>query len=397
MLNKHTYFIAFTFLFITSSYAQISKGDVFYDKAEYIKAIPYYKNEIKKKKSLRKQEAFVKLGNSYRFINDYSNAENAYKKAIDSGEVIPQVFYDYAQVLKTNGKYEEAADQFANYIKLAPNDQNAKKAQKFCKEIKYYLTQPAEYKIKNIATINTDKAEFCPVVIGNKLMFVAERESFDFVNYEVNNYDGQPFLNMYVSDLEGMEVKKSKTLSKKINTEFHEGPATMSTDGQTLYFTRAGAPVKKGAVSNSQIFVATGGVRKWKNIKPINLNNDDYSIAHPSLSANDSLLFFTSNMAGGYGGKDIYYSVLTATGWGEPVNLGPDINTSGDEMFPSIRKDGVLYFSSNGLPGFGGLDIYTARKVDSQWILQRNEGTDINGSTDDFGITFLNDSNAASS
>jgi len=396
MLSRHTYVVTILILLCTPgiTLSQIKKGDEYYNRAEYIKAIVYYKKEVSKRKTTTfKKEALVKLGNSYRFINNYAEAEDSYRKAIEEdGEIAPQVYYDYAQVLKTNGKYEEAAEQFANYIKLAPNDENAKKAQKFCKEIKYYLTLPAEYTTKNIGAINTDKAEFSPFVMNKKLMFVAERESFDFVNYEVNDYDGQPFLNMYVSNLEGVEVKKSKTLSSKINSEFHDGPACMSSDGKTLYFTRVVNSGKKGSVNHSKIFSARGSERKWHDVKPISINSNDYSIAHPCLSPNDSVLYFTSNMPGGFGGKDLYMSTRTADGWSEPVNLGPDINTSGDEMFPSIRKDGVLFFSSNGLPGFGGLDIYSAKKIDQKWILQRNEGTDLNSSTDDFGITFLDDS-----
>lgn len=396
--RRHTYALAFYIFYTLTGQAQIATGDAFYEKTEYIKAIPCYKKEGNKKKSTRKTEAFIKLANCYRFINDYANSEIAYRNAIrnDSIEgannITPDVFYNYAQVLKTNAKYEEAAAQFAAYIKLAPNDQNARKAQRFCHEIKYYLTQPAEYTVKSTTTINTEKAEFCPFVFNNKLMFVAERESFDFVNYEVNNYDGQPFLNMYVSNIIGTEVKKSKSLSTSMNSEFHDGPACISNDGHTLYFTRVDNVEKKGFINQSKIYTAKGHDRTWKEITPINLNSDEYSIAHPSVSANDSILFFTSNMPGGFGGKDLYMSERSAEGWGPPINLGPDINTSGDEMFPSLRKDGILFFSSNGLPGFGGLDIYSAKKVDGKWLLQRNEGLELNSSTDDFGITFFNDS-----
>mgnify|MGYP001016288547 FL=1 len=398
MLKRHTYALAFYIFYSVTGQAQIAKGDAFYEKSEYIKAIPYYKKEGGKKKSTNRTEAYVKLANCYRFINDYANSETAYRNAIrnDSAEgannVTPDVFYNYAQVLKTNAKYEEAAAQFAAYIKLSPNDENARRAQRFCHEIKYYLTQPAEYTVKSTTTINTEKAEFCPFVFNNKLMFVAERESFDFVNYEVNNYDGQPFLNMYVSNIIGTEVKKSKSLSTSMNSEFHDGPACISNDGHTLYFTRVDNVEKKGFINQSKIYTAKGHDRTWKDLTPINLNSDEYSIAHPSISPNDSIMFFTSNMPGGFGGKDLYMSQRTAEGWGTPVNLGPDINTSGDEMFPSIRKDGVLFFSSNGLPGFGGLDIYSAKNVDGKWLLQRNEGLELNSSTDDFGITFFNDS-----
>lgn len=392
MLRITTQILLFIIAFGGTVFPQVSKGDKFYEKAEYVKAISYYKKE--KAGSAKKQEALVKLGNSYKFINDYANAEDSYRKALDiNSNVTPDVFYNYAQVLKANNKYPEAAQQYANYIKLSPNDENAKNALKFCNEIKYYLSKPIEYSVKNIESINTAKSEFSPFIINNKLMFVAERESFDFVNYSLNEYNGEPYLNMYISNIENSEVQKSKTFSNKLNTEYHDGPACVSTDGQTLYFTRVDYKEKKGFVNNAKLFTAVGSDRNWKKIKPIDeLNNDNYSVAHPSISADNSTLFFTSNMPGGYGGKDIWMSKKEGEVWGKPVNLGPDINTSGDEMFPSMRKDGILFFSSNGLPGFGGLDIYSAKNMDGKWIVLRNEGLDINSSKDDFSITFLNDS-----
>lgn len=393
MLKNTTHIFLFLFTLGTTAFSQISKGDKFFDKAEYLKAIPYYKKDAKPKSPLQ-QAAFIKLGNSYKLMNDYAPAEESFRKALEINTNVPaEVFYNYAQVLKANNKYPEAAEQYRNYIKLSPNDENAKNALKFCNEIKYYLARPIEYSVKNIEAINTNKSEFSPFITNNKLMFVAERESFDFVNYTLNEYNGEPYLNMYISNIENSEVQKSKTFSKKLNTDYHDGPAVVSADGQTLYFTRVDYKEQKGFVNNAKLFTATGSDKSWKNIKPIaELNSDEYSVAHPSISADNNMLFFTSNMPGGYGGKDIYVSQRNGDTWGKPVNLGPDINTSGDEMFPSIRKDGILFFSSTGLPGFGGLDIYSAKSYDSKWLLLRNEGLDINSNADDFGITFLNDS-----
>lgn len=392
MQQKHIYIFVLTFLVITSSFAQMSKGDKYYDNGEYIKAIPCYKKETRSKNTTRQQEALFKLANSYKLVNQYTKAEDSYRKLMElNPDQSKEVVYNYAQILKANNKYEEATEQYTNYVKMSPNDDAAKNALKFCREIKYYLSRPIEYSVQNIENINTEKSEFSPFVLNNKLMFIAEKEQFDFVNYAVDDHSGEPYMNMYVADIEGFEVKKSKTFSKKINSFYHDGPGSLTTDGQTLYFTRVSYIQKKGFVNRSKIYSASNSGKSWKNIKPIELNSDDFSIAHPSISADNTTLYFTSDMPGGYGGKDLYMSKKEGEVWGTPVNLGPDINTSGDEMFPTIRKDGVLFFSSNGLPGFGGLDIYSAKKMSNKWILQRNEGLDINSSTDDFGITFLND------
>jgi outer membrane protein OmpA-like peptidoglycan-associated protein len=394
MFKNTVYGLFLLLLFSEPCFSQLSKGDKHYEKAEFIKAIPYYKKESRSKSMDRKQEALIKLGNSYRSINDYVHAEESYQKALEiNSNVAPEVFYNYAQVLKVNNKYQEAAEQYGNYIRLSPNDEMAKKAQKFCIEIKYYLSKPIEYSVKNIESINTPKAEFSPFVMSNKLMFIAERESFDFVNYTVNDYNGEPFLNMYISNLEGTTVKKSKSFSKKLNSDYHDGPACVSSDGKTLYFTRVGNTQKKGYTNNAKIYTATGSAKSWKDVKPLELGSEDYSYGHPSISADNKKLYFTSNMPGGIGGKDIWVCERNSETepWGTPLNLGPDINTTGDEMFPTIRNENHIYFSSNGLPGFGGLDIYSAKRIENKWILERNEGLDINSSTDDFGITFLND------
>ncbi|MBA2613020.1 MAG: OmpA family protein [Bacteroidetes bacterium] len=390
MLKKTFYFLFFV-LFTLPLFSQINKGDKYYDKYQFIKAITYYKKATGAPSPI-KQQAYIRLADSYKKINDYKNAELAYKNALAvSSDVPPEVHYNYAQVLKTNNKYQEAVEQYTSYIKLSPNDANAKNAIKFCKEIKYYTSKPIEYEVKNIEKINSAKSEFSPFIINNKLMFVAEREEFNFVDYTVNDYNGEPYLNMYVTEIKGANADKSKSFSKKINTDYHDGPACLSADGKTLYFTRVDYKKKKDFVNTAKIYTATGEERNWGNIKPFEFNSDNYSVAHPSISYDNSKLFFTSDMPGGLGGKDIWMSVKNGDTWGKPVNLGPDINTSGDEMFPCVRKDGVLYFSSTGLPGFGGLDIYTAKNVDNKWLLIRNEGMNLNSNMDDFGITFLND------
>ena len=371
--------------------AQISKGDKHFERSEFQKAVPFYRKASRQPDITARKEAFIKLGNTYKRLNEFVKAEQAYRSAIEvDQDVPPEVYYNLAQVLKVNNKYEEAAEQYQNYIQLAPADENAKNALKFCLEIKYYLTKPREYAVRNVEKVNTPLSEFSPFVTDNKLMFIAEREQFDFVNYPISDYDGHPFLNMYISPIHGTELKKAKTFSKDLNTKYHDGPGCVSSDGQTLYFTRVDQ-TRKGGMNHAKICLATRHDRNWKDIKPISINADEYSLAHPSITADNHTLFFTSDMPGGYGGKDLWMATRQGDSWGQPVNLGPDINTTGDEMFPSVRKDGVLFFSSNGLPGFGGLDIYSAKQVEGKWLLERNEGLDINSSADDFGITFLND------
>ncbi len=397
MLRK-TIYLFLSVVSFTSLFSQLEKGDKFYKNAQYVKAISCFEKVAHSGSASKKekQEALVKLGNSYKKINDYAKAEQAYSEALTikskSGPTA-EFLYNYAQVLKANTKYQEAAEQYNNYIKLNPNDVNVKNAMKFCQEIKFYLSKPIEYKVKGVESINTDKSEFAPFVSNGRLLFVAEREEFNFVDYTVNDYNGQPYMHLYVSELKGKEVLKPKEFTKKINTEYYDGPACLSPDGKTLYFSRVAYQAGKDEVNQAKIYstTSTNGT-DWNEISLLNVSDDAYSVSHPCISADNNTLFFSSNMPGGYGGKDIYMSRRSGITWTKPVNLGPDINTSGDEMYPALRKDGILFFSSNGLPGYGSLDIYSAQKIDNKWILIRNEGLNLNSSADDFGITFVSDS-----
>lgn len=386
MFLRYLYFL-FVLLFSYAGYGQLSKADKLYQQNRYIKAIPHY--EKASRKEVAKQEALIKLADCYRHVNEYEKAEKAYKNALAiNSKVDPDVNYNYASVLKTNGKYEEALSQYDQYIKQKPNSGTAKKVQKFCAEIKYWMSRPKEYDVKNVESINSTYSEFSPNYIDGKLIYAAERESFDFVEFAKDEYDGQPFLNLYIANIEGSKATKNKFFSKKINTEGHDGPLAITADGNTICFTRIETTGKN---STARLYFASGHDRNWGLITPFEYNSKDYSVAHPTFSKDGKMLFFASDMPGGFGGKDIWVCKQNGNKWEKPVNLGPDINTSGNEMFPTMRSNGILYFASDGLPGYGGLDIYTAKTIDGKWILNRNEGMNLNSSFDDFGITFIND------
>lgn len=392
MFKKYYFFI---FLIVTTNVllSQLKKGDNYAQKNMYINAIRCYKKAINTKNTNEKQTALIKLANAYKTINDYQLSETAFQQALALGNFPDNNdYYNYAQVLKINNKYTEAAEQYQNFLKTNPNNSNAKNALKFCKEIKYYTSKPIEYETKAVEKINTINSEFSPIYQNNKLYYVAEKTEFNFVDFNNNDLNGQPFLNMYTVEIKNNLFKKTKSLNKKINSNYHDGPACLTKDGQTLYFTRTNNDLKNSFINRAKIYSATGKDTKWGNVIAFQYNSDEYSVAHPSISDDGNMLFFTSDMPGGMGGKDIYYCVKETNGWSKPKNLGPDINTTGDEMFPNVKSNNILYFSSTGLPGFGGLDIYSAKQTNGVWVLIRNEGLNLNSSYDDFGITFENDS-----
>ena len=391
-MKKNIYTIYILLFSACIGFAQMKKAENYFSKFDYAKAIPAYQ-KVANGNSADKQNAMIKLADCYRILNEYSKAENYYAQALSIGKVPTIVNYNYGNVLKSNNKYSEALSQYYVFLEDNENSKIAQNAVKSCQEIKYWESKPKEYEIKNIESINTKRSEFCPVIINNKLIFVAEKIN-DIVDFEKSSTNNQPYLNIFSSEIKNNEIKKSKLISKKVNSSFHDGPITFTENAKLAAYTRVNYIVNKknkSFVNRAKIYFSEVDGNSYSKPKPFVYNSDDYSCAHPSLNADGTLLFFSSDMPGAIGGQDIWVCKKNGDTWDKPVNLGFDINTSGDEVFPTIKKDGMLYFSSNGLPGFGDLDIFSAKQRDSRWILNRNEGLYLNSKSDDFGITFLND------
>jgi outer membrane protein OmpA-like peptidoglycan-associated protein len=371
----------------------MKKAEKHFSDFNYAKAIPVYQ-KVAEGNSPEKQQAMIRLADCYRILNNYPEAEMYYAKAVAIGKVPSEVNYNYGNVLKSNNKYNEALTQYALFLAENQNSSTAKNAIKFCQEIKYWESRPREYEVKNMESINTKRSEFSPFVLNNNLIFVGEKIA-DVVDFEKSLTNNQPFLDIFSAELKNNELKKEKLLSKKINSTYHDGPITFSADGKMAAYTRVNYIVNKkdkNFVNRAKIYFSEVNGKSFSKPKPFIYNSDDYSCAHPSLSADGNTLYFSSDMPGTMGGQDIWVCKRNGDSWDKPVNLGFDINTSGDEVFPSIKKDGVLFFSSNGLPGFGDLDIFSAKQLNGKWLLNRNEGMLLNSKADDFGITFLNDS-----
>lgn len=372
--------------------AQYKKGLKLYNAGDYYKAIPKLAHAVSSD-AANKADATIKLADCYRILKDYRNAEIFYKQAVQAGNVPSEVHYNYGSVLKNNNHYSEALDQFMIYLKQSPNDAKVKNAVKSCKEIKAWQSLPKEYDALNLSEINTVKSEFCPVVYDGKLVFISE-QSPDIVNYEQYDFNGQPYLNVFFTELKNEVPSVDKhSFSKKVNSGYHDGPVCFNKEQNLLFMTRVSYVEHKNKdfVNRAKLYVSEKHGKSWGGLKPFPFNSDNYSVAHPSLSEDGNYLFFTSDMPGGFGGMDIWVSKKGKDGWEKPVNLGPDINTTGNEEFPFIRKDGMLFFSSDGLPGFGGYDIFSCKEIAGKWILNRNEGLGINSFADDFGVYFIDE------
>ncbi|MCD6017056.1 MAG: flagellar motor protein MotB [Bacteroidetes bacterium] len=392
-MRKNNFFITSLLLVSLGCFGQMKKAEKHFTNFNYAKAIPVYE-KVAKGNSADRQKAMIKLADCHRILNNYAEAESYYAKAIGIGKVPSEVNYNYGNVLKSNNKYTEALTQYSLFLAENQNSATTKNAIKSCQEIKFWESKPKEYEVKNMEAINTKRSEFSPFVLNNQLIFVGEKVA-DIVDFEKSATNNQPFLDIFSAEIKNNELKKEKLLSKKINSSYHDGPITFSADGKTAAYTRVNYIVNKkdkNFINRAKIYFSEVKGKSFSKPKSFVHNSDDYSCAHPTLSADGNTLYFSSDMPGTLGGQDIWMCRKNGENWDKPVNLGFDINTSGDEVFPSVKKDGTLFFSSNGLPGFGDLDIFSAKQVDGKWLLNRNEGLYLNSKADDFGITFLNDS-----
>jgi outer membrane protein OmpA-like peptidoglycan-associated protein len=373
----------------------MKRANKYYDNYDYARAIPLYKKSAKK----NNREALEKLANSYRLTKNYKQAEVYYAQLMKQSGVEPINHFYYGMVLKNAGKIDEAREQFRQYATAVPNDKKADISVRSCEEIKLWITKTQQFEVKPLDNLNSAHSDFSPVLYKNEMVFVSERNR-DMINYSSYSWNKQPFLNVYStpvkSGADGKPAfsKKAKAFSSAINTNYHDGPVCFSADQNTMYLTRVNYinnKKDKSFVNLPKIYISQLKGKSWGKAVPFQYNSDSYSTAHPSISADGQWLFFSSDMPGGYGATDIYVCKKEGDGWGKPQNLGDKVNTAGSEVFPYIRKDGMLYFSSDGHTGLGGLDVFSAAKVDNSYTDVKNLGIPLNSATDDFGIVFSDD------
>ncbi|MBI5916069.1 MAG: OmpA family protein [Bacteroidetes bacterium] len=241
--------------------------------------------------------------------------------------------------------------------------------------------------LQNAKGINTGSYEFSPAFYQNGIVYVSY-----YKNGPIDPNTGKPFFELFYAEMDNQNLPQAgRVFSLTVNSQAHEGPVSFSRDNNLLYFTRnnmEGGIAKtnsKGQVT-MKIYEARRGKFDWENIKPLPFNSDDYTCFHPSLSADGRRLFFSSDMPGGYGGYDLYYVEKKTDDWSKPINLGPDVNSSGNEVFPFLHETGTLFFSTNGRGGEGGLDIFMIDISGDKWGPLSNLGTPLNSAKDDLGF-----------
>jgi len=374
-------------VFIFSASAQRKEqATKMYQKLGYKEAIKLY--ESKDELSLEDME---RIANAYRLNHDTENAALWFEQVIDQSKEAINFLY-FAQALQSNGDYQKAKKYYLLYSELLGNQSNDQRGNYLAAAIDRMndWNNEEDVILKPEMSINSSKLDFSPAFYNDGIVFVSSRKLKDSKKYK---WTGDHFMNLFYAPANKEGVLDSvQSFSKMINSKFHEGPVTFDKSYSRIFFTRNdhrnGKPKKnKKGVMKLGIFTALQDGEKWTAPKPVAFNTKEYEECHPSLSADGKYLYFASDRAGGEGGMDIYVSEFKAGEWSEPENLGPEINTPGNDVFPFMHDSGTLYFASDGWGGMGGLDIFFSKKDgEVEWTTAMNLGHPYNSRKDDFGF-----------
>ncbi len=404
-MNKH---ILISTLIITAVLSIQASGQVKNAKKEitlynYAKAVTLLQKALKRNNEKIKREATLLLADCYRRQNDMLNAKEWYGKVVTFGNVEPVSYYYYAQALRSCGEYTEARRIFLLFDSIAPQDHRGRIFAVYCDSAIAWRDKAPSFEIKNAKTLNSGQSDFGAVLYDNGIMFASDRilsgqegktygwtgNNWLHLFCSVPSHDGD-FYTGFNAPEPGPDV---------LNQGWHDGPVSFCKNFTEVFINRTILYKDKGKKDPDyirthllKIYTASRKRGKWSKPEPFFLNSNDYSVGHPALSPDGQTLCFVSDIQGGNGGTDLYMCTMEEGKWSKPVNLGPVVNTFGNEMFPFLAENGDLYFASDGLPGWGGLDLFVTRKINGEWSRPVNLGFPLNSSYDDFALILTRDS-----
>lgn len=374
---------------------KLSEADAQFQRGEYYDASVTYKkvyNKLRKKEERpQRGEVAFKMGRCYRLLNMSARASAAFQNALRYEYPDSTTHFMLAQALHADGKYAAALRSYDKYLEFCPDDSLAINCAEGCRTALEIRARGSRYVVKQAKLFNSRRADFCPMYLGadcDQIYYTSTTEKA--TGDKKSEITGMKNADVFFSKKnEKGEWERPEPVEGELNTEFDEGIVAFSPDAQTMYLTKARRELN--APTSVEIYTSTRSDAKWSAPVKFEITADTLStFGHPAVSPDGEYLYFVSDMPGGYGGKDIWRISLKER-QGSLVNLGPDINTEGNDDFPYVRSDGSLYFSSDGHPGMGGLDIFRATAVgdpaDLRWKVE-NMGFPINSAGDDFGITF---------
>lgn len=375
-----------------SAESNVKKGDKFYAIGEYFEAGAEYRKaymRTKPKDRAKRGERAYKAADCYRRINYTSRAMGSYQNAVRYNYPDSIVFFYLAEMQRKNGDYKKAAQNYELYLQYKPDDVLAQNGLQGCQLAPIWKKHSTRYSVKKEPLLNGRRSDYCPMLTGDDMdiLYLTSTRPQASGN-ELSGITGVKPGDFFVT----RKDDKGKWLApewveSEINSEYDEGACTFSPDGQTMYFTRCTHDPEYPRYA--QIYTSTRSDASWSAPEPLEITKDTLSsFAHPTVSPDGQWLYFVSDMPGGVGGLDIWRVQLDEHGLGAVDNLGEPINTPGNEMFPSFRPNGELYFSSDGHVGMGGLDLFKAEQDSTgEWSVE-NLKAPMNSQGDDFGMTF---------
>jgi peptidoglycan-associated lipoprotein len=389
----HNIFLFTTvFIFLTGCSGTYYSATQSYKIGEYYDAIKKCQEASRKEKDPKlRLELDYTQANSYWHIGDYKKAEPRFKGLLGKQYPDSLLVLKYAQALRFNGNYSEAIKYYKQFLDSIPNNQEALNGIESCKVTPEWIKKPTRHIVSTEKNLNTRDADYSPVYVAgmdNSIIFTSTRDGSK--GRKKSAITGQRNGDLWKSnfDIQKQKWEKPELLDEEllINTPNDEGAATLSADGNQMMFTRCLFDKKKAM--GAQIFESQKSKDTWSESTALELLGDSLVAAHPSLSKDGQTVYFVSDQPGGFGGNDIWKVDKLSEAWGTPVNLGPIINTPGNEIFPFIRDNGDLYFSSDFHVGMGGYDIFRAYQS-PKGLKVENMKAPINSTGDDFGICFL--------
>lgn len=397
--------LAMVLLFsFNGAYAQkdaTTEADAAFNSHSYFDAAELYKAAYSKEKSKEeKKRILYNIGMSYYYLQDLANAEKWIKNALTLGYEDPNAQYYYADAMRRQGKYAEAMVEFEKYAEMNPSDPRGKEGVEACKNAVEWKNEPTRWEVQPEPMLNSKEGDFALVFMDKaqrkEVIFTSARPGA--TGNDMSGNTGAAFQALWKSKMDNKgKWSIPEAVGATINEEgVHVGTPAFNMKMNTMYYTRCAREKKE--VLGCQVYFSRKQGRTFAEPTKMELGVPDTNkAAHPALGYKDEYLFFTSDMPGGFGGKDLYYVKYDKRSktWSEPVNMGDSINTSADEMYPFVRSNGDFYFTSNREGGMGGLDIYKAVKVEKEdkWQGVENMKYPINSYSDDFSVYFMKNAN----
>jgi outer membrane protein OmpA-like peptidoglycan-associated protein len=368
------------------------KAEQSYAIGEYYAASINYKKSYSrcapKEKAKRAVRAFM-MGECYRRIGYTQKAMAAYTNAIRYNIPDSTVYLHLARQQLKAGQYKQAAQNFNQYLEFDPGNELARSGLLSCELGPQWKAKPNQYKIKKETVFNSRRSDYSPMLVGDdadQLVLSSTRK--EAKGDDISGVTGLNFGDLFATRKnEQGKWQPVEAIGGEVNTEYDEGASCLSPDGKTMYFTRCSSDPDYPRYA--EIWQSQRSDASWSKPTKCAISRDTLtSFAHPAVSPDGQWLYFVSNAEGGEGGLDIWRTRILSSGFGGMENLGRPINTAGDEMFPSFRPNGDLYFSSDGHPGMGGLDIFIAHEDSIRGTIVENQQYPLNSAADDFGMTF---------